>query len=75
MLAQRIQLGLAESVQPQLVRSIRVLPVVGIGHGYNPVALDRLRVVRDRLAEQGADEPPVEVFDVDLSGAFARVAR
>jgi hypothetical protein len=55
MLAQRIQLGLAESVQPQLVRSIRV--------------------VRDRLAEQGADEPPVEVFDVDLSGAFARVAR
>jgi hypothetical protein len=73
MLAQRIRLGLAENMQPKLARPIRVRPVVGIGHGYKPVALDRLRVVRDRLAEHHLDEPPVEVFDVDLSGAFTQI--
>jgi hypothetical protein len=73
MLEQRIALGLAGDLRPRLTRPLRVRPIVGIGHGFNPIALERLKIVASRLAVHGLDHPPVEVFDVDLTGAFTPV--
>ena len=70
MLDQRIELELAGDLRPRVKRPIVVRPVVGIGRGFNPVALERLKIVRTRLADHWLDDPPVEVFAVDLTGAF-----
>jgi hypothetical protein len=73
MLDQRIELGLAGSLRPRLRRPVRVRPVIGIGHGFNAVALERLKIVTSRLAAHGLDDPAVAVFDVDMTGAFTPI--
>lgn len=68
MVDQRVQLGLAGEQPPQCADPVTVRPVLAIGRGVSNEVIRRLCEVERRLAAAGLDDPPLEVFTVNLVG-------
>lgn len=73
MVAQRVELGLADPTRATVQRPIVVRPVLAIERGASPAALDRLRQVHDHLRNAGLDDPPLEIYSVNLVGRLDRL--
>lgn len=68
MVHQRVELGLAPRAVRPIKRPVRVRPIVALGRGYSPTALARLKVVQQRLIDEGFNDPPLEVRPLSLTG-------
>jgi hypothetical protein len=67
MVEQRAELGLTDQ-RPTCSDPLLVRPVVAIQRGVSERVIDRMRTVQDRLTAAGHNEPPLEVYLVNLVG-------
>ena len=73
MIDQRVQLGLTGHNQPACATPLSVRPVVAVGRGVSSTLLDRMHTVHQRLVDAGLDDPPLEVYLVNLVGRLDRL--
>lgn len=67
MVQQRAALGLTTH-NPTCGERVKLRPLIAIQNGASPEVLDRLGQVHRRLVERGIDDPPLEVYSVNLVG-------
>ena len=72
MVDQRVQLGLAVSAPP-CATPVVVRPVVAVAHGVGNKVLDRMRTVHQLLVDAGLDDPPLEIYRVNLVGRLDKI--
>ncbi|HAS08941.1 MAG TPA: hypothetical protein DCS55_00220 [Acidimicrobiaceae bacterium] len=65
MLDQRVDLGLTSARQRSLRSPLEVVPVVAIGGGASPAALERMRAVQQALVASGAGRDDLEIWQVE----------
>lgn len=74
MVGQRVELGLATQSAPSCCRPIQVRPIVALQRGVTGKVMDRLHQVQERLVDAGHDDPPLELYQVNLIGRLDPIA-